>query len=267
MYPWRPLWCSDALRHLWQEKQDTYVATGHWEFWNTTNAIPLLMIKKPMSDGTLRLHTSIDTCEQNANTVKMSPLPGIEGILWNILRHKIRSLMDLKDMFEQICTVPEHVDRGAFTTPDSTMVSHVMEIGNCIAGATFQAQIYHQFPPFIGLFMDMYLDNVVIYSDSPEEHVKHCKMVIDVLYREKFYLSAHKLKFFAKCLKILGHIIDKDRLVVDPEKVDRMANWKVPTNKDLLSGFVGSVGYLARDCPGIRIPFGHLEHLKSLGVL
>ena len=65
------------------------------------------------------------------------------------------------------------------------------------------------------------------------------------------YLSKKKLQFLAPELRILGHVIDNDRICMDSDKVDTVKNWKTPTNHDLLHGFLGSVGYLADDVPGI----------------
>ena len=69
----------------------------------------------------------VDKQQQNANTYKLAaPLPDIEGILRNVVKHKYRSIIDGKDAYEQIRVVPEHVPRTLFTTPDGTMVSLVL---------------------------------------------------------------------------------------------------------------------------------------------
>ncbi len=61
------------------------------------------------------------------------------------------------------------------------MVSLILQQGDCNAPAMYQALINHIFSPYIGVFMEVYLDNVIIYSDSIEDHVKHVKCIIDVL--------------------------------------------------------------------------------------
>ena len=99
----------------------------------------MLMLKKPSKDGTLRLQTVIDTREQNKNTQKLaSPLPDIETILHNVVGHPYRTLLDGKDAYEAVRVTPGDVPKTLFTTPDGTMVSHVMQIGDCNAGATYQ---------------------------------------------------------------------------------------------------------------------------------
>ena len=79
-----------------------------------------------------------------------------------------------------MCRVePADIPRTLFTTPDGTMVSYVMQIGDCNAGATYQSLMNFIFSPYIGVFMDVYLDDIVIYSDTPEDHVKHVKRTRD----------------------------------------------------------------------------------------
>lgn len=74
----------------------------------------------------------------------------------------------------------------------------------------------HIFSSYLGRFLDVYLDDIIIYSDS---------------------LSKAKIRFLASELKLLGRIIDDDGIRMDPDKVDCVVNWKMPTNRDLMSGF------------------------------
>jgi hypothetical protein len=76
---------------------------------------------------------------------------------------------------------------------------------------------------------------------------------------ERLYLSKAKIRFLPEVMKLLGRIIDAAGVRMDPEKVDDVLAWKTPTNRDLLRGFIGSVGYLADDIPNIRIPLGVLS--------
>ena len=149
-----------------------------------------------------------DLRERNANTHKVtSPLLDMEGILRRISRRPFRSLIDGKDAYEQIRVEPEHVERTAMTTPDGNMVSLVLQQGDCNAVATYQSLMNHIFGPYIGVFMDVYLDDIALYSDTLKDHVKHVKIVVDILMREKLYLSATKLHFLCKEMKILGALL------------------------------------------------------------
>ncbi|KAL7284496.1 hypothetical protein ACG7TL_001787 [Trametes sanguinea] len=270
VYSWRPSKCPDALRHLWIEKRDAYLKTGRWKMTTARNTSPMLLLTKPgtgVKGVPPRLRVVCDLRERNANTIKVtSPLPDMEGILRRVSRKPYRSLIDGKDAYEQIRVAPEHVERTAMTTPDGNMVSLVLQQGDCNAVATYQSLMNHIFGEYIGVFMDVYLDDIIIYSDTLEDHRKHCKLVIDRLRSEELYLSATKLRFLCASMKILGRIVDDEGIRMDPEKVDNVLNWKTPTSKELLRGFLGAVGYLADDIASIRIPMGVLTTLTGSDV-
>ena len=265
VYRFRPSKCPEAFRDQWRAKKNAYLETGRWRTVTGHNAIPLLMIPKISLTGDKPgIRTVFDKREQNANTYKLaSPLPDIEEILREVSKHKFRSLIDGKDAYEQIRIIPGHVSRTLFTTPDGTMESLVMQQGDCNAGATHQTLMNHIFASYIGVFMYVYLDDIIIFSDSVKEHVEHVRTIFDILRRERLFLGPNKMQFFAEELKILGHIIDDKGIRMDPHKVDKVLNWKTPTNKDLLRSFIGAVGFLAPDCKGIRIPMGHLSSLTA----
>ena len=172
-------------------------------------------------------------------------------------------MLDLTAAYEQIRVIPEHVERTAMSTPDGNMVSLVLQMGDCNAPATYQSLMNYIFSPYIGRFLDVYLDDVIIYSDTLEEHEGHCKLAVDLLDKEKLYLSKKKFRFLPDELKLLGRVIDSNGIKMDPEKVDDVLAWKTPTNRDLLRGFIGSVGFLADDIPNIRIPLGILSAITG----
>jgi RNase H-like domain found in reverse transcriptase/Reverse transcriptase (RNA-dependent DNA polymerase) len=223
----------------------------------------MLLIVKPGTNPPLLCCVN-DFRMRNLNTRKMaSPLPNIEGILCCVASKCCWSLADMKDMFEQICIIPEHVPRTAVTTPDGTMGSLVVQQGDCNAPATCRALMNHIFAAYLGMWMDVYLDDIIVYSNMLEEHVKHVKIVIDILTRETFYLSKRKLQFLCEKLKILGHVIDSDGIHMDPAKISHVLAWKVLTNWDLLWGFLSSVVYLADDLVRVRVPMGVLTALTG----
>jgi len=264
-YPWRPSRCPEALREQWAEKRDNYLRTGRWKITSVGNTVPMLLIPKVRKkDQPLELRTVFDLHECNKNTYKRtSPLPDMDGMLRRAAGKPFRTTLDLKSAYEQIRIEPKHVECSAVTTPDRNMVSLVAQLGDCNAPATYQALMNHIFSAYIGRFMDIYLDDIVIYSNTLVEHVGHVKLVIDILAREKLYLSEKKLHFIAPELHLLGCIIDDNGNRMDPDKVDSVVNWKVPTNRDLLRGFLRSVGYLADDVPGVRVPMGILTALTG----
>jgi Reverse transcriptase (RNA-dependent DNA polymerase) len=103
------------------------------------------------------------------------------------------------------------------------MVSQVIQQGNCNAPATYQTLMNHLFSAYIGWFMDVYLDDIIIYSNSLKEHITHVKLVIDILHCEKLYVSEKKLNFLAEEIRILRWIVDSHGTVKDqPVKQDHL---------------------------------------------
>ncbi|QRW23063.1 Retrovirus-related Pol polyprotein from transposon [Rhizoctonia solani] len=192
-----------------------------------------------------------------------SPLPLPKDILAKVSRHKYQTLLDRKDAYKQIWVVPKDVHKTLFHTPMGTMVSHVMQQGDCNAGATYQALMNHIFAPYIGVFMFVYLDNIVIFLDMLEEHVKRIHTILGVLKRKQLFLSPSKMQFLAEELRILGHIVDKKGIRMDLHKVNLVSKWKTPESKEQLASFLGAVGYLAPNCPGICIPMALLAKRAS----
>ncbi|CAA7257324.1 unnamed protein product [Cyclocybe aegerita] len=264
-YPWCPSRCLEAFRAQWAKKRHAYLCSGQWEITSAGNTILMMLIPKPSKDSGLPdVRTLLDLRECNKNTYKLtSPLTDMEGMLRRMASKLFRTTLDLKSAYKQIQIIPEHVERTSMTTPDGNMVSHVIQIGDCNAPVTYQALMNHLFSPYIGRFMDVYLDDIVIYDDDLDEHAEHVKLVLDILVEEKLYLSKDKLRFIALELKLLGRVIDDKGIRMDTDKVDSVLNWKVPTNRDLLRGFLRSVGYLADDVPSVRIPMGVLSALTG----
>ena len=263
-YSWRPSKCPEAFHGQGVEKRDAYLKMGRWEVTSAGNTVPMLLIPKPHTSNPVQLWTVVDLQERNKNTQKMiSPLPDMEGMLRRTASWPYRMTLDMKNAYEQIRIMPKHVPRSTVTTPDSNMVSNVIQQEDCNGPATHQALMNHIFSTYIGHFMDIYMDDIVIYSNTLNNHVQHVKLVIDILWCEKLYLSHSKLFFVQPILKLLGCVIDDQGIRMDLDKVDSMLNWKVPTNRDMLRGFIGSVGYLVNDIPNVRIPMGILSSITG----
>lgn len=156
-------------------------------------------------------------------------------------------MLDCKDAYEQIRICPQDVCRSTFSTPNGNMVSNVIQQGDCNTPATYQALMNHIFSSGIGVFMDVYLDDIIVYSRMLKEHVHYVKKVLSILKHKKIYLSESKLFFLCDKIQILGRKIVGSGIQMDPHKVNELIKWKTPTNRDLLRGFLGVTGYLADD--------------------
>ena len=231
-YSWHVSWCPEIFHSQWAEKRDAYLKSGRWKMTTARNTVLMLLIPKPHKPKDAQeLRAVIDLHERNKNTIKMSsPLPDIEGVLCQVASKPFHSVLDLTVAYEQIWIIPEHVDCLAVTTSDGNMVSLVLQMGDCNAPATYQSLMNHIFSSYLGRFLDVYLDDIMVYSDTVSDHVEHCKTVLDILLWEKLYPSKSKIRFLASELKLLGRIIDDRGIRMDPDKVDSVINWKTTTN-------------------------------------
>lgn len=153
---------------------------------------PILFAEKP--GGGLRL------CQDyrllNSVTVKNRyPLPRIDDLLDKVTGSSYFSCLDLSQGYHQIRVAEEDVPKTAFRTPFGHYQFKVMTFGLCNAPATFQSVMDQIFRQHLGDFVVVYLDDILIFSKTVEEHEQHLRIVLEILRKEKFYAAPHKCHF------------------------------------------------------------------------
>jgi len=103
-----------------------------------------------------------------------------------------------------------------------------MSFGLCNALTTFMCVMNDVFRPFLDDFVIVYLDNILIFSGTWDEHVRHVKKVLNTLQREKLYVKLSKCEFGKTALVYLGHIVGGGQLIIVPSKIDVIVNWPKP---------------------------------------
>jgi Reverse transcriptase (RNA-dependent DNA polymerase) len=118
-----------------------------------------------------------------------------------------------------------------------------MTFGFTNAPATFQGMINKVLSPFLRKFVVIYLDDILIYSSTREEHVQHIKAVLDTLRSNKLYAKLKKCEFLSKEVHYLGHIISPEGIRTDPDKVNSVTHWPVPKTIHDIRSFLGITNY------------------------
>jgi hypothetical protein len=118
-----------------------------------------------------------------------------------------------------------------------------MPFGLTNAPATFMRVMNDVFRPFSDEFVIVYLDDIIIFSRTREEHVHHVRLILSVLQREKLFLKLSKCEFGKTSLVYLGYIVGGGELKIDPSKVEVILNWPKPTNVTEVRSFMGETQY------------------------
>jgi transposase InsO family protein len=197
-------------------------------------------------DGRLRL--CIDYRQLNNRTIRDSyALPRIEELLDSLGGMKYFSVLDMKSGYYQVGIEEEHKQRTAFTVgPLGFFEYNRMPFGLSNAPATYQRLMERCLE---GLHLKMclvYLDDLIIFSRTYEEHIERLDKVLRRIQECGLKLAPKKCAFFKRKVKYVGFIISEDGIETDPDKVEKIKNWPVPSSPEDIRKFLGFAGYYRR---------------------
>lgn len=196
----------------------------------------------------------MDFRDLNDATVKdRYPIPFFRETLAKLNKATIFSKFDVIHAFHRIRMKPGSEWLTAFTTRQGTYEYKVMPFGLCNAPASFQRAINSALFPYLDQFCTAYLDDVLVYSTTQEEHVKHVKTVLSQLKSQGFYVDPKKSEFHTTRVKFLGMIITDKGIEMDPAKVSAIRDWEAPKRPKELLAFLGYTGFYRRFIKGYSL--------------
>ncbi|XP_028074359.1 uncharacterized protein LOC114276745 [Camellia sinensis] len=122
------------------------------------------------------------------------------------------------------------------------------------------------FTPYLDQFVVVFIDDILVYSRSEEEHEKHLRIVLQVLRDNKLYAKASKCEFWLKEVKFLGHVVSKNGILVDPTKVEAVLDWRQPKTMSEINSFLGLASYYRRFIQDFSKLARPMTHLTQKGV-
>jgi hypothetical protein len=177
---------------------------------------PALFVKK--KDGSLRM--CVDYRPLNAVRIKNKyPLPHIDVLFDQLAGAQVFSKIDLRSGYHQIMIRASDIPKTTFSTRYGLYEFLVMSFGLTNAPAYFMYLMNSIFMNELDKFVVVFIDDILIYSKSKDEHVKHLRIVLQRLRDHKLYAKFCKCEFWLDSVKFLGHTISKDGIFVDPSKV------------------------------------------------
>ena len=235
------------------------LALGMIEPANSPYGAPVLFVEK--QDGSLRM--CVDYRALNKITVKdRYPMPNVQDLFDQLKGAQVFSTLDLQQGYNQIKISEKDRPFTAFQAPGIPQYQYkVLCFGLSNAPASFSRIFTNLFGDRVGKHILIYLDDVIVFSKTPEEHLTHLRDVLNVLRTNNLKAKLPKCNFNKPELKFLGHIVGREGLKVDPQKVVTVQQWPQPHNVQKLRQFLGLANYFRRfirDYSSIATPLTRL---------
>ncbi|KAH9668398.1 Endonuclease [Citrus sinensis] len=226
-----------------QRQVEELLAKGYVKESMSPCAVPVLLV--PKKDGTWRM--CVDCRAINKITVKYRhPIPRLDDMLDELHGSCVFSKIDLKSGYHQIRIREGDEWKTAFKTKYGLYEWLVMPFGLSNAPSTFMRLMNHVLRAFIGKFVVVYFDDILIYSKGLDEHIEHLQSVLTVLRKEKLYANLKKCSFCTNQIVFLGYVVSAKGIEVDEEKVKAIKEWPTPKSVSEVRSFHGLASFYRR---------------------
>lgn len=227
-------------------------------------ASPILMAKKP--GGGLRF--CVDYRKLNAITKKdRYPLPLIDELIQRVSKAKFFTRLDIRQGFHRIRMDPDSEDLTTFRSRYGTFKYKVMPFGLTNAPATFQRYLNATLADYLDDFCTAFVDDILIYSETFEEHQRHVKLVLQRLREASLQAALHKCEFHVQKTRFLGFLVSTEGIEVDPSKIEAVTRWEQPGTVRGVQSFLGFCNFYRRfikNYSRIAKPLHHLTRKETV---
>ncbi|GKE61957.1 putative reverse transcriptase domain-containing protein, partial [Tanacetum coccineum] len=196
------------------------------EFW-----IELIPGAVPIAKSPYRLAPSKleELSELNKLTVKNRyPLPGIDDLFDQLQGSQFFSKIDLRSGYHQLRVHEDVIPKTAFRTHYRHFEFTVMPFGLTNSLVVFMDLMNRVCRLYLDKFVIVFIDDILIYSKTREEHVEHLRLVLELLKKKKLYAKFSKCEFWLREVQFLRHVINGNGIHVDPSNIEAVKNWKAP---------------------------------------
>uniref|UniRef100_A0A3B1KGI5 ribonuclease H n=1 Tax=Astyanax mexicanus TaxID=7994 RepID=A0A3B1KGI5_ASTMX len=223
-------------------------------------ASPVVVVRK--SDGSIRL--CVDYRKLNLKTKRDAfPLPRIDESFDALRGAKFFSSIDLASGYHQVAVHERDRHKTAFTTPYGLYEHLRIPMGVVNGPATFQRLMQATMTDLIFQIILVYLDDILVFSRTFSEHVERLETVLRRLQETGLKIKIEKCHFLQEKVKFLGHQVSAEGIATDPDKVEAVKQWPVPTTLKALRSFLGFCSYYRRFVQGFSKIAGPLHDLVN----